>query len=88
MTQVAQDRCQLVLQSSTEQQGMPLDLKSVAVLLCLVSLYFFEQPDFTDVNQMAQDCFQHRATRHAFCLEECFSAVVLDSADRNLQCRV
>ena len=36
---------------------MPLDLKSVAVLLCLVSSYFCEQPDFTGVNQMAQDCF-------------------------------
>ena len=37
-SEVARDCYQLVLQSSTEQQGMRFALKSAAVLLCLMLL--------------------------------------------------
>ena len=55
---MARDCCQLVLQSSTEQQGMPFALKSAAVLLCSMTAHLFEQPNFTGVTQIAKHCCQ------------------------------
>ena len=55
---------------------MSFALKRVAVLVFLVTADLLEQPNFTGVTHVAQDWFQHRATRHAFCPKECCSAAV------------
>ena len=58
LTEVAGDCCQLVLQSSTEQQGMPFAVKSNAVLLCLMLAHLHEEPDFSGLTEVARDCCQ------------------------------
>jgi len=53
---VAQGCCELVLQSSTEQQGSYFALTSVAVHLCCITAHLYEEQTSINAIAVAQGC--------------------------------